>query len=177
MFAGCREREARCAGMAAVRSASFSVGMLVRTENSMGRSIRQTWRALRHERRMARPARRDRRVQLEACDQGVSQQRDLVRPNSMVLDRLNILADISTRESKALSCLPHMLCLDPIVVQTTCEYRLETGKPRLNWRGWELKTREASGQRAQEINFRSAAPHEGTGEAGTLAEADYALTV
>src|SRR3546814_12838231 len=70
-----------------------------------------------------------------------------------------------------------MLCLDPIVVQTTCEYRLETGKPRLNWRGWELKTREASGQRAQEPHFRSAAPHEVTGEAGTLADADYALTV
>src|SRR3546814_14413015 len=78
----------------------------------------------------------------------------------MVLDRFNILADISTREPKALSCLPHMLCLDPIVVQTTCEYRLETGKPRLNWRGWELKTREASGQRAQEPHFRRAAPHE-----------------
>src|SRR3546814_7664705 len=163
--------------MAAVRSSSFSGEMGVMTENSIGRSIRQTWRALRHERLMSRPARRDRRVQLEACDQGVSQQRDLVRPNSMVLDRLNILADISTRESKALSCLPHMLCLDPIVVQTTCEYRLETGKPRLNWRGWELKTREASGQRAQEPHFRSAAPHEVTGEAGTLAEADYALTV
>src|SRR3546814_6888508 len=92
--------------------------MVVMTENSRGRSIRPTWRALRHERRMSRPARRDRRVQLEACDQGVSQQRDLVRPKSMVLDRLNILADISTRQSKALSCLTPMLCLDPIVVQT-----------------------------------------------------------
>src|SRR3546814_10813354 len=140
--------------MAAVRSASFSGEMVVMTENSMGRSIRQTWRALRHERLMSRPARRDRRVQLEACDQGVSQQRDLVRPNSMVLDRLNILADISTRESKALSCLPHMLCLDPIVVQTTREYRLETGKPRLNWPRWDVKTREASGQRAQRSEER-----------------------
>src|SRR3546814_18900294 len=96
---------------------------------------------------------------------------------SMVLYRLNLLADISTRESKALSCLPHMLCLDPLVVQTTCEYRLETGKPRLNWRGWELQTREASGQRAQEPHFRSAAPPDVTGEAGPLAEAAYALTV
>src|SRR3546814_3502636 len=94
--------------------------MVVMTENSMGRSIRQTWRALRHERLMPRPARRDRRVQLEACDQGVSQQRDLVRPHSMVLYRLNILADISNRESKGLSCLPHLLFLDPIVVQTNC---------------------------------------------------------
>src|SRR3546814_5223744 len=94
--------------MAAVRSASFSGEMVVMTENSMGRSIRKTWRALWHERLMSRPARRDRRVQPEACDQGVSQQRDLVRPNSMVLDRLNILADISTRESKELSCLPHI---------------------------------------------------------------------
>src|SRR3546814_10516387 len=48
------------AGMAAVRSASFSGEMVVMTENSMGRSIRQTWRALRHERLMSRPARRDR---------------------------------------------------------------------------------------------------------------------
>src|SRR3546814_10560626 len=84
--------------MAAVRSASFSGEMVVMTENSMGRSIRQTWRALRHERLMSRPARRDRRVQLETCDQGVSQQSDLVRPNSLVLDRLNILADISRSE-------------------------------------------------------------------------------
>src|SRR3546814_12931506 len=91
----------------------------------------------------------------------------------MVLDRLNILADISTRESKALSCLPHMLCLDPIVVQTTCEYRLETGKPRLNWRGWALTTREASGQRAQEPHFRSAAPQEVTGQAGPRARTTY----
>src|SRR3546814_11053841 len=105
--------------MAAVRSASFSGEMVVMTENSMGRSIRQTWRALRHERLMSRPARRDRRVQLEACGQGVSQQRDLVRPNSMVLDRLNILADISTREYKALSFLPHMLSLCPHFLQTT----------------------------------------------------------
>src|SRR3546814_8026960 len=95
----------------------------------------------------------------------------------MVLDRLNILADISTRESKALSCLPHMLCLDPIVVQTTCEYRLETGKPRLNWRGWELKTREASGQRAQEPHFRSAAPHEVTGAAGKIGRAHVCTPV
>src|SRR3546814_3988409 len=91
--------------MAAVRSASFSGEMVVMTENSMGRSIRQTWRALRHERLMSRPARRDRRVQLEAWDQGVSQQRDLVRPNSMVLYRLDILADISPKESKALHCV------------------------------------------------------------------------
>src|SRR3546814_10879558 len=101
--------------------------MVVMTENSMGRSIRQTWRALRHERLMSRPARRDRRVQLEACEQGVSQKRDLVRPNSMVLDRLNKLADLSTRESKALRCLPHMLCLEPNVVQTTMANLLETG--------------------------------------------------
>src|SRR3546814_7406956 len=73
--------------MAAVRSASFSGEMVVMTENSMGRSIRQTWRALRHERLMSRPARRDRRVQLEACGKGVSQQRDIVRPKSMVLAR------------------------------------------------------------------------------------------
>src|SRR3546814_4717194 len=98
--------------MAAVRSASFSGEMVVMTENSMGRSIRQTWRALRHERLMSRPARRDRRGLLEACDQGVSQQRDLVHPNSMVLYRLNILAEISTNESKELRCPPHMLCLE-----------------------------------------------------------------
>src|SRR3546814_1562130 len=84
--------------MAAVRSASFSGEMVVMTENSMGRSIRQTWRALRHERLMSRPARRDRRGQLEACGPGVSPQRHLVRPNSMVLDRLNILSDIHTEE-------------------------------------------------------------------------------
>src|SRR3546814_18251519 len=89
--------------------------MVGRTENSSGRAIRQTWRVWRRVRLMSRPARRDRRVQREAGDQGVSQQRDLVRPNSMVLERLNILADISTREAKALSCLPNMLCLDPIV--------------------------------------------------------------
>src|SRR3546814_8470747 len=108
--------------------------MVVMTENSRGRSIRQTWRALRHERLMSRPARRDRRVQLEACDQGVSQQRDLVRPKSLVLDRLNILADIRTREAKNLSCIPHMLCLGPIVVQNTRDNRLETGTPSLNRR-------------------------------------------
>src|SRR3546814_1571920 len=106
--------------------------MVVMTENSMGRSIRQTWRALRHERLMSRPARRDRRVQLEACEQGVSQQRDLVRPKTMGLDRLNIRAHISTTEAKELSCLPPIVCLDPIVVQTTSEYRLETRKPRIN---------------------------------------------
>src|SRR3546814_12572224 len=138
----------------------------------MGRSIRQTWRALRHERLMARPARRDRRVQLEACDQGVSQQRDLVRPNSMVLDRLNILADISTRESKALSCLPHMLCLDPIVVQTTCDYRLETGRHSLNWLGWALNTSDASGAPTQEPHIRSTAPPATAAKARTLSDAN-----
>src|SRR3546814_13673087 len=69
------------------------------TDNSMGRSIRQTWRALRHERLMSRPARRDRRVQREACDQGVSQQRELVRPHSLVLSRFNIPAHNSPTES------------------------------------------------------------------------------
>src|SRR3546814_7117598 len=110
--------------MAAVRSASFSGEMVVMTENSMGRSIRQTWRALRHERLMSRPARRDRRVQLEAWDQGVSQQSDLVRPNSQVPARLNILADHSTRKFKRLSFLPNNICLYHIVVPTTCEYNL-----------------------------------------------------
>src|SRR3546814_10899367 len=91
--------------MAAVRSASFSGEMVVMTENSKGRSIRQTWRALRHERLMSRPARRDRRVQLEACDQGVSQKREIVRPNSMVLEWLNLLADRSERNTSELPSL------------------------------------------------------------------------
>src|SRR3546814_6221105 len=101
--------------MAAVRSASFSGEMVVMTENSMGRSIRQTWRALRHDRLMSRPARRDRRVQLQACGQGVSQQRDLVRPNFMVLARLNILADIRPRGPKVITSPPPLLSLSPIV--------------------------------------------------------------
>src|SRR3546814_10146705 len=105
--------------MAAVRSASFSGEMVVMTENSMGRSIRQTWRALRHERLMSRPARRDRRVQLETWDTGVSQTRDLVRPQSLVLGRLNILAAIHTRESKALRHTPQTLSPYPNHVQTT----------------------------------------------------------
>src|SRR3546814_7250916 len=104
--------------------------MVVMTENSRGRSIRQTWRALRHERLMSRPARRDRRVQPEACDQGVSPQRDLVRPKSMVLDRLNILADISTRETKALHCFPHRPCRERkrtrVNSRNQCSYRMQS---------------------------------------------------
>src|SRR3546814_8904979 len=107
MLAVCDAREARCAGMAAVRSASYSGEMVVMTENSMGRSIRQTWRALRHERLMSRPARRDRRVQLEAFDQGVLHNTALLRPNSMALHLLNILADLSTREYIALEWKIH----------------------------------------------------------------------
>src|SRR3546814_771060 len=70
--------------MAAVRSASFSGEMVVMTENSMGRSIRQTWRAMRPERLLSRPARRDRRFSLYDDDHGVFLHSGLVRPPSLV---------------------------------------------------------------------------------------------
>src|SRR3546814_10498466 len=96
--------------MAAVRSASFSGEMVVMTENSMGRSIRQTWRALRHERLMSRPARRDRRAQLEALGQGVLQQRDPVRPNSLVLDRLNVMEEHTTEHQLPMRISDSLFC-------------------------------------------------------------------
>src|SRR3546814_18096814 len=110
------------------------------TDNSMGRSIRQTWRALRHERLMSRPARRDRRVQREACDQGVPQPRDTVRPNSMVPERLNILAAITTTESNTLHFLPPTLCLDTLPVHNPSQFSLFTRTPTPNPAGWELQT-------------------------------------
>src|SRR3546814_10348628 len=78
---------------------------------------------------MLRPARRHRRVQLEARDHAVAQQRDFVRVDSMFFQRLDGFADISAREAKALGGRPHVLRLDPVVIQTTCEYRRQTGEP------------------------------------------------
>src|SRR3546814_12535553 len=78
---------------------------------------------------MLRPARRHRRVQLEARDQAVAQRRDFVRVDSMFFQRLDGFADISAREAKALGGRPHVLRLDPVVIQTTCEYRRQTGEP------------------------------------------------
>src|SRR3546814_12371975 len=91
--------------MAAVRSASFSGEMVVMTENSMGRSIRQTWRALRHERLMSRPARRDRRVHLEAFGQGVPQQPAPTRTPCTVPCIVYILRHIPPKAPKT----PHLL--------------------------------------------------------------------
>src|SRR3546814_18268300 len=110
--------------MAAVRSASFSGEMVVMTENSMGRSIRQTWRALRHERLMSRPARRDRRGQLGAVDQGGLQQRGPVRPTSPGLDRLNITPDHLTTESKHTNISPPTHSLHPPIRHTTPTYHI-----------------------------------------------------
>src|SRR3546814_21038894 len=58
-----------------------------------------------------------------ARDQAVAQQRDFVRVDSMFFQRLDGFADISAREAKALGGRPHVLRLDPVVIQTNCEYR------------------------------------------------------
>src|SRR3546814_11768603 len=84
---------------------------------------------------MLRPARRHRRVQLEARDQAVAQKRDFVRVDSMFFQRLDGFADISAREAKALGGRPHVPRLDPVVIQTTCEYRRPTGETGLDWGG------------------------------------------
>src|SRR3546814_2767884 len=102
---------------------------------------------------------------------------DFVRVYSMFFQRLDGFADISAREAKALGGRPHVLRLDPVVIQTTCEYRRQTGEPGFDWGGRELKPREASGQRAQKGHIRGAAPYKVTGKAASLAEANYALTV
>src|SRR3546814_2583534 len=100
---------------------------------------------------MLRPARRHRRVQLEARDQAVAQQRDFVRVDSMFFQRLDGFADISAREAKALGGRPHVLRLDPVVIQTTCEYRRQTGEPGFDWGGRELKPRERSEEHTSEL--------------------------
>src|SRR3546814_20004038 len=82
----------------------------------------------------------------------------------MFFQRLDGFADISARDAKALGGRPHVLRLDPVVIQTTCEYRRQTGEPGFDWGGRELKPREASGQRAQKGHIRGAAPYKVTGK-------------